>query len=78
MSLPSHLPSDQHLRLHPLMLLAPPVLEPHPDDSGVEAGHLCELFLGVGVGPGGRGAGGPGGRWTRRGGAGGVAIPQLC
>ena len=38
-------------RNRPLLVLAPLVLEPHPDDSLREAGHGGQLLLHDGVGP---------------------------
>ena len=37
--------ADQDSGLDPLVFLAPPILEPDPDDPRVQAGHLHQLLL---------------------------------
>ena len=44
----SDLGADQDGGLDPLVLLAPPILEPDPDDPRVQAGHLHQLLLQAG------------------------------
>ena len=42
---PADLRADQDSGLDPLVFLAPPILEPDPDDPRVQAGHLHQLLL---------------------------------